>query len=275
MDVNKILSADYLDILFEGRNKAYGGYELRKKYPRRMLIAGIIGILAVLLAFATTMINFEPEPEDIGPIKPKEIVMTAPPPLKPNEPPPPPPPPAPPPVKPTVKFTPPVIKPNEEVREEEKPQPPKKEENVDVGKVNIEGSDDPSAISANLSPVSGTGTAPVVVPPPPPDNKPLRTVQQMPSFPGGTAALMKYLRDNMRYPEAAIDQNIQGTVLVEFVVNEDGSISNVVPQKELGGGCTQEAIRVIKAMPKWTPGRNNNKAVKVYYKVPVVFRLNQ
>jgi len=275
MDVNKILSADYLDILFEGRNKAYGGYELRKKYPKRMLIAGIIGILAVVIAFAATMINIEPEAEDMGPIKPKEIVMAPPPPLKPNEPPPPPPPPAPPPVKPTVKFTPPVIKPNEEVREEEKPQPPKPEENVDVGKVNIEGSDDPAAVSANLSPVSGTGTAPAVVPPPPPDNKPLRTVQQMPSFPGGGEALRKYLQNNLRYPEAAIDQNIQGTILVEFVVNEDGSVTDVTPLKELGGGCTQEAVRVIKSMPKWNPGKNNGKAVKVYYKVPVTFRLSQ
>lgn len=274
MDVNKILSADYLDILFEGRNKAYGGYELRKKYPKRMLIAGIIGILAVVIAFAATMINIEPEAEDMGPIKVKEIVMAPPPPLKPNEPPPPPPPPAPPPVKPTVKFTPPVIKPNEEVREEEKP-PSKIEENVDVGKVDIEGSDDPAAVSANLSPVSGTGTAPAVVPPPPPDNKPLRTVQQMPSFPGGNAALRKYLQNNLRYPEAAIDQNIQGTVLVEFVVNEDGSVTDVTPLKELGGGCTQEAVRVIKSMPKWNPGKNNGKAVKVYYKVPVTFRLSQ
>ena len=274
MDVNKILNADYLDILFEGRNKAYGGYELRKKYPKRILVAAIIGILVVVLAFASTMINLESEAEDIAPVKPKEIVMAPPPPLKPNEPPPPPPPPAPPPVKPTVKFTPPVIKPNEEVREEEKP-PAKVEENVDVGKVDIEGSDDPAAVSANLSPVSGTGTTPAVVPPPPPDNKPLRTVQQMPSFPGGKEALLKYLQNNLRYPEAAIDQNIQGTVLVEFVVNEDGSVSDVTPLKELGGGCTQEASRVIKAMPKWNPGKNNGKAVKVYYKVPVTFRLSQ
>lgn len=271
MDGNQILKSDYLDILFQGRNKEYGGYELRKKYRRRIIIAALIVILAISAIFASTLIKMEPK-DDAPMVVKHEVVMAEPPPLKENQPPPPPPPPAPPPVRPTVKFTPPVIKPNEEVKEEEKPEPPKKEENVDVGMENIKGSDDPNAVSAALSPVSGTGDKPAVVPAPPADDKPLRTVQQMPKAPYD---VLKYLQSNIRYPQAAIDQNIQGKIVVEFVVNEDGSITNVNPLNELGGGCTKEAVRVIKAMPKWTPGRNNGKAVKVYYKVPVTFKLQQ
>lgn len=102
-------------------------------------------------------------------------------------------------------------------------------------------------------------------------DKPARTFAVAPK---PTFNILEYINSNIRYPAAAIDQNIQGTVVVRFVVNTDGSISDVVATKELGGGCTAEAIRVIKAMPKWTPGRNaKGEYIAVYYQVPVKFVL--
>lgn len=274
MDANQILKSDYLDILFQGRNKQYGGYELRKKYPRRMLIAGIIGVLSISAIFASTVIKFNDKP-DAPPVKKKEIVMAEPPPLNENKPPPPPPPPAPPPVRPTVKFTPPVIKPNEEVKEDEKPEPPKPKENVDVGIKNEVGSDDPHAVSASLGATTGgTGTkSAVTTPPPPPDNTPTRSYAVAPK---PTFDVNKYLRDNIRYPAQALENDISGVVVVEFTVNLDGSVTDVKPTKQLGGGLTQEAVRVVKAMPKWTPGRNaKGDPVRAIYNVPVRFVLQQ
>jgi protein TonB len=274
MDINKILKADYLDILFEGRNKLYGGYELRKKYPKRMAIAGIISILVIGGLFASTLIKIEKEVPPVEPPPMKEVVMAEPPPLKENQPPPPPPPPAPPPVKPTVKFTPPVIKPNEEVKKEDLPEPPK-DPKVVAGPANIEGTLGPDAVDPGLSP-GGTGTTPTpVVPDPPKPTGPLRAVQQMPQFPGGREALMKYLRDNIRYPLVAAEQGIEGQVVLEFVVDENGEIGNITVKKDLGGGCTAEAKRVVAGMPKWTPGKQNGRAVAVYYSLPVTFRLDK
>ncbi len=99
-------------------------------------------------------------------------------------------------------------------------------------------------------------------------------VEQMAEFPGGQAALMDYLKKNLRYPEIARESEVQGRVIVRFVVNEDGKISDVVILRDIGSGCGQEAKRVVSSMPKWAPGRQNGKAVKTYFTLPVTFRLN-
>jgi len=99
-------------------------------------------------------------------------------------------------------------------------------------------------------------------------------VESMPSFPGGEQALRKYLRDNVKYPQIAIENNIQGRVICEFVVNKDGSIGDVVVIRSGGDpSLDREAMRVLKQMPKWTPGKQRGKAVRVKYTVPVSFRL--
>ena len=98
-------------------------------------------------------------------------------------------------------------------------------------------------------------------------------VEVMPRFPGGDAALLKWLSDNIIYPEEAAKQGIQGRVIVRFVVSPDGSIENVEVLKSLDPLCDNEAIRVVKAMPKWIPGKQNGKSVYVYYTLPIVFRL--
>ena len=98
-------------------------------------------------------------------------------------------------------------------------------------------------------------------------------VEQMPSFPGGDAKMYEYLGKNIKYPQIARETGIQGRVFVNFVVEPDGSVSNVKVLRGIGGGCDEEAMRVVKAMPKWTAGKQRGKAVRVSYTLPVVFKL--
>lgn len=105
-------------------------------------------------------------------------------------------------------------------------------------------------------------------------NSPIAFVEQMPSFPGGEEALTKFLRDNVRYPQQARKEKLQGNVYVSFVVGKDGSLSQVhTIGKTIGGGLEQEAVRLIKAMPKWVPGHQNGEAVAVPYTLPIWFVL--
>lgn len=98
-------------------------------------------------------------------------------------------------------------------------------------------------------------------------------VEQMPSFPGGEQKLSEFIANSIQYPQEAQKTGIQGRVFVSFIVEPDGSVSNVKVQQGIGGGCDQEAIRVIKSMPKWTPGKQRGKAVRVSYMMPVFFKL--
>ena len=105
------------------------------------------------------------------------------------------------------------------------------------------------------------------------DRKIYQTVEEMPAFPGGEQKLMEYVAKNINYPQNARETGIQGRVFVGFVVESDGSISNVTLLKGIGGGCDEEAVRVIKSLPKWEPGKERGKAVRVSYQIPVFFRL--
>lgn len=100
-------------------------------------------------------------------------------------------------------------------------------------------------------------------------------VQQMPEFPGGMDALNRYIVDNIRYPEEAREKGIQGRVVPRFLVSPEGKINNITTIREVGGGCSQEAIRVVSGMPDWKPGRQNGRAVSVYYMLPVMFSLQE
>ena len=98
-------------------------------------------------------------------------------------------------------------------------------------------------------------------------------VEEMPSYPGGDVKMYEYLGKNIKYPQIARESGIQGRVFVNFVVEPDGSVSNVKVLRGIGGGCDEEAIRVVKSMPKWKPGKQRGKAVRVSYTLPVVFKL--
>ncbi len=268
MDINKILNSDYLDILFEGRNKQYGGYELRKKYPNRMRNAAIIGIGAVALAIGIPAIAsmFKPGESKKPVVVTTTVTLAEPPPIDPHKPPPPPPPSQPPPpVKPTVKFTPPVIKKDEEVKETEKPPEQKDLKDASAGIKTQAG--DVHGIDPGIVDKPGTGTGVVEAPPPP---QIFTYVEQMPQ---PSVDINAYLSKNLHYPDAARENNIEGRVILQFVVNEDGVVSDIQVMRGIGGGCDEEAVRVLKAMPPWKPGKQNGKAVKVRYNLPISFKL--
>ena len=105
------------------------------------------------------------------------------------------------------------------------------------------------------------------------DNKVFDVVEQMPSFPGGQAALFQWLSSNLKYPVVAEDNGVQGRVIVTFVVERDGSITDVKVVKSVDPSLDKEAVRLVKSMPKWIPGKQKGEAVRVKYTVPVTFRL--
>ena len=100
-----------------------------------------------------------------------------------------------------------------------------------------------------------------------------RVVESMPSFPGGDVARIRFLKNNLQYPTMARETGIQGRVYITFIVEKDGSLTNIVISKSIGGGCDEEAIRIVKAMPKWIPGKQRGKPVRVQLALPVKFTL--
>jgi len=107
-----------------------------------------------------------------------------------------------------------------------------------------------------------------------PESGPVFTiVEDMPDFPGGEDAMKKFLAENIKYPDEAVRNNIQGTVYVSFVVQQDGKIVDTKVLRGVGSGCDEEALRVVNRMPVWKPGYQNGKAVKVQYNLPVHFKL--
>ena len=105
------------------------------------------------------------------------------------------------------------------------------------------------------------------------EDKPFVVVEEMPSFKGGEEARQAFLAQNLRYPNAAREIGIQGTVFVSFIVERDGSITNVEIMRGIGGGCDEETLRVTKMMPRWNPGKQRNRPVRTYFRMPVRFAL--
>ncbi|MEI6408860.1 MAG: TonB family protein [Bacteroidota bacterium] len=269
-------TGDMLDIIFANRNKSYGAYQLRRDYPKYLGRAMLFGLLLIIFLFALPSILSAVRalaPKD----KPVDVVaeLGPPPDIDPNNPPPPPPPPPPtppPPTRSTVKFVPPVIKKDEEVQQEEvKTVEELIDKKEDIGKEDKKGNDDAApSVEENPSELKVIEEPKVV------EEKTFEMfdIQKPPSFPGGEAELMKYLGKEIQYPALAKENNIQGVVALTFVVNKDGSISDVQVVKDIGGGCGKEAVRVVKAMPKWSAGEANGHAVKVRFTLPVRFRLD-
>lgn len=107
------------------------------------------------------------------------------------------------------------------------------------------------------------------------DSKVYASVEELPQFPGGQNALMQFLAQNIRYPLKAKNEGIQGKVYLQFVIDKEGNVTNVIVQRDIGGGCGDEARRVVQAMPKWKPGKQDGTPVRVYYTLPVNFRLQK
>jgi protein TonB len=258
-----IIKNQWLDIVFEGRNKIYGAYELRKSNGKTNVKALVIGSLIFSLAVAAPLIvSLLPDSSDddvnndikIATVKilPKKEE------IKPNQPPPPPPPPK----VDQVKFVKPVVAKANEITED----PPKIEELKDkkVGSETIKG--DPDAVLTVDEPV-GTGTAAVVEE----DNQVYNTagIEVKPDFPGGIEKFYKFVGNNYKTPE---EEGLKGKVYVTFVVEKDGSLTDIKVLRDIGYGTGAEAIRVLKKCPKWTPGEQNGKKVRVLYSLPITIQ---
>ena len=105
------------------------------------------------------------------------------------------------------------------------------------------------------------------------NNNIYEAVEQMPDFPGGESEMMKFIRENIQYPASAKEYGIQGRVILRFVVTETGTIENITVLRSLDPACDKEAIRLLKSMPKWIPGKQNDEIVSVYYTLPIAFKL--
>ncbi len=271
----------WVDMVFAGKNKEYGAYQLRKGTSGRNIKALLILVIAAALvggflawkvieqkqaeeqqAYMEAMElaklqqqakKEEKKKEPVKPkIEPKKEIPVA---------------------RETQKFTAPVIKKDELVKEENQvKQMDKLDDKVAVGAEDKEGVKD-RTVEAVRSEIA------VAAPPPPPAPKPevatkvFDVVEEMPSFPGGNGALMSYLNSNVKYPVVAQENGVQGRVIISFVVERDGSISDVKVARSVDPSLDREAQRVVKSMPRWTPGKQNGQTVRVKYTVPVVFRL--
>ncbi|HVX28789.1 MAG TPA: energy transducer TonB [Parafilimonas sp.] len=273
MEANKILSSDFLDILFEGRNKEYGAYELRKAYNKRMIRAIIIMlaiclIISIITVVAKTVGSHAPPKMNVQDVQLENIKQP-----KETPPPPPPPPPKEPPKVEVTKFTPPKIVKDEEVKPEEKPPEQEKLEDTKIGAFNQEG--DKSDVVA--PPVEEKGTGQVAAPKT--DNqdydKEFTSVQVEAKFPGGPDAWRKYLERNLNNQTPADNGAAPGnyTVTVSFLVDKNGNISQVQALNDPGYGCAAEAVRVIQKGPKWTPAIQNGRNVIYRQKQNITFQV--
>ena len=271
----------WVDMVFAGKNKEYGAYQLRKGTSGRNIKALLILVIAAALVggfLAWKVIEQKQAEEQQAYMEAMELAklqQQAKKDEKKKEP-----------VKPKVemkkeipvaretqKFTAPVIKKDELVKEENQvKQMDKLDDKVAVGTENKEGVKD-RTVEAVRNDIAVAPPPPPPAPKPEVSNKVFDVVEEMPSFPGGQGALMAFLNSNIKYPVVAQENGVQGRVIVGFVVERDGSITDVKVMRSVDPSLDREAQRVIKAMPKWKPGKQNGSAVRVKYTVPVVFRL--
>lgn len=273
MDNTQIAKASLNDIVFEGRNKAYGAYVLRRLYQRHVTRALIIATAVFLLLISFPLISqyLKDKMPKEPPKNLQENVLMEAPPLDETKPPPPPPPPeAPPPPPPkltTIKFTPPVVKKDEEVKKQEVPDQEELKEKT-VATVTVQGNTD----AVDLSGLSGEGDKVVeaVV-----ENKVYTYVEQMPSLPGGggNGAIVAAIQKAIKYPSLALRNQVEGRVFVSFTVNAQGDVSDVKVVKGLGSGLDEETVRAVKTLPKFIPGKQNGRAVSVSFTVPITFKI--
>lgn len=271
MEINKILSADILDIIFDGKNKAYGAYQLRKTYSKTLtkalIITGAVLLLVFLGSVFANIINKNTAKKDFNVLDTQMAEVKE---DKPPPPPPPPPPPTPPPPPEInqVKFTPPKIVKDEEVQPDEKIEEIKEEQAISTKTVESENTN-----QVVQAPVEDKGTQVVEVKKEDDENKIFTKVEVEAAFPGGEAAWRNYLSKNLD-TNTPIDNGAPGgkyTVTVKFVVSRDGSLSDVTCENDPGFGMCQEAIRVIKKTKNWTPAIQNGRNVNAYRRQPITW----
>ena len=273
MEANKILNADILDLIFEDRNKEYGAYDLRKTYNKRIIKALVITASVALLALLGSLLakafnsgkkNVVEHEITLQEIKEEE--------KKPDIPPPPPPKPPPPPQVEMAKFTPPKIVKDEEVKEVIQENKELEDKKIDV--VNQEGiKDDNIAAPSQID----EGKQVIEEKKEDDENKIFEKVEVEASFPGGDGAWRKFLERNLRGDVASENGAPAGTytVVVQFVVDKEGNVSDVKALTSHGYGMEDEAVRVIKKGPQWKPAIQNGRNVKAYRRQPITFQIEE
>ena len=265
-----LASSEWCQLIFEGKNQAYGAYKMRANSTKRHNLAMLAVLVIALIGFTiptlvklatpkqkevmtevTTLSKLE-EPE----IKQEEMKR-----VEPVAPPPPA-------LKSSIKFTAPVIKKDEEVHEDDEI---KSQEELTSTKVAISIADVKGNDEANGKDIADLKQ--VVTQAEPEPEKVFDMVEQMPQFPGGQAEMMQFISKNMKYPTIAQENGTQGRVTCQFVVGADGKVRDVKVLRGVDPYLDKEAVRVIMSMPKWIPGKQNGKAVSVKYTIPVMFRL--
>jgi protein TonB len=275
MDINKIMSADILDIIFDGRYKEYGAYDLRKSYNKRMVYAIGGTLVLCLLLFVGSVLSNSLQKEKKNEIIVQDVSLED---LKKEEkkpeiPPPPPPPKQEPPKVEITKFTPPKIVKDEEVKEP----PPEQEKLAEtkIGTISQEGVKDDGIVAP---PVESKGTGVVEAPKVEEDYDKVFTVVQIESeFPGGQAAWVKYLQRNLNSDVPNQNGAPPGkyTVMVSFIVDKEGNISEVTADKDPGYGTKDEAIKAIKKGPKWTAAVQNGRKVTSRKRQAITFQVSE
>ncbi|MCM1336114.1 MAG: energy transducer TonB [Candidatus Amulumruptor caecigallinarius] len=273
-------SKEWRDLIFEGKNKEYGAYEMRAKSDSRhnkamLVLIIVLAAVAILALVVNTVIqSAEARPEDTteqamvemateeateeeAPEEEPQRVEEQKPEVLPEE------------VLNTMKATELKITADAEVKEEIKSQDEMKESTTAVGASDFDkGTDDLNVVREHKDEVVVEEKKEPVD-----DNKIFEVVEQNPVFPGGEAALLKYVADHIRYPAMAQENNIQGRVVVQFVVTKTGSIGQVKVVRSKDPDLDREAVRVVKSLPKFTPGKMNGHPVNVWYTLPINFKL--
>ncbi len=268
-----LTSKEWCDLVFEGKNKEYGAYKLRQGSTKRHIKALIVVLIAVIVAILlpilikavtpkhtdqvayvdqTQLADLEELEQEKEPEEPQEPLPELPPP---------------PPEVMSVKYTPPVITDQPIAKEDEMKSI---EEVVDKKDAAVASTDNVDGIKLSDANVDDLKTLDEPVHNP---DVPVDFVEQMPEYPGGEAEMRSFIAKNLRYPRAAQEEGIQGRVTVRFVVSKTGEITDIKIVRGIHTLCDEEAIRVVKMMPNWIPGRQNGNPVAVIYNVPVVFKL--
>lgn len=259
------------DIVFEGRNKSYGAFILRQRADQHMTYAIMTAVLFFLLVVSSPRILAWVRGESSSlPAIEKVITVNLDPtpvvqPVKPT------PPPAsratPPPMRNQIQFVPPVVvSENEETPEEANVPTTDELQNAVIGTETTEGPADGADPTLIIEASSGAEVVSQTEP-----DEPFTFVEQMPAFPGGTEAMYAFISRNMRYPAVARENNISGTVVLQFVISKEGEILQARVIRKIGGGCDEEALRVVNMMPRWKPGVHNGRNVPVTLTLPVKF----
>lgn len=270
-------SGEWCDIVFEGRNKAYGAYELRQSASKRyiaaffatLLLAIFVAVLPTIAGVVKNIAKGDREIMDGGitmsnipidnEVQQENIIkqdLTPPPP----------------PLLTTIRFTAPIITRDEDINESEimRSQDDLATNNERISIANVVGTTDRN-IGVDISDLERHDNIVNAAPEP---QKPFIRVQQMPAFPGGEGEMSRFIANNLVYPPVDLETGIQGRVTVRFVVTKTGAISDVTVVRGISPTCDREAIRVVKAMPNWIAGKQNGVAVPVYFTLPIVYRLN-